>query len=69
MDFNSSIDLLKNAASHPERLSKPQKRFLLRAAALTVFMITVAFNRVRLMGGAPKFSRYWKNKINHLYQS
>ena len=58
MDFNSSIELLKNAASHPERLSKPHKRFLLRAAAMTVFMIAVAFIRVRLMGGAPKFSRY-----------
>ena len=58
MDFNSSIDLLKNAASHPERLSKPQKRFLFRAAAMTVFMIAVAIIRVRLMGGAPKFSRY-----------
>jgi hypothetical protein len=58
MDFHSSIDLLKNVASHPERLSKPQKRFLSRAAALTVFVVAVAFIRVILMGGAPKFSRY-----------
>jgi hypothetical protein len=59
MDFHSSIDLLKKVANHPERLSKPQKRFLWRAAALTVFVMTVAFIRVRLMGGAPKFSRYY----------
>ena len=57
MDFHSLFHLLKNLTSHPEKLSKPQRRFLLRAAALIVFVLAVAFIRMKLMQGTPTFSR------------
>ena len=57
LDVQSSLQLLRNVCWNPERVSKSQKRFILRALLLTMFAAVIAMSRISLMQGAPKFSR------------